>query len=77
MADYTAIDCGLHSEFELAIMHEQWLSLSWKVPDEERQSMHVKPTDIYAKDKQEYLVMLDQQGETHTIRLDYITRQTS
>ncbi len=70
--EYTAIDCGLHSQFELAIMHKQWLLVSWKEPHYERKSIRAKPIDIYARNHEEFLVIVDEQDTQHTIRLDHI-----
>jgi Rho-binding antiterminator len=73
MTDYTSIDCGLHSEFELAIMHKKHLQLSWQLPGKEKQSRLVKPVDLIARHHEEFLLIEDEQGEHLEIRLDYIT----
>ncbi len=72
MTNYKAIDCGQHSEFELAIMHKKWLTLSWQLPDEVKQVIKVKPVDLIAKDHEEFLKVIDETNKTHLIRLDYI-----
>jgi len=46
MADYTPIDCGLYSEYELAILHGKRLRISWCQPDEEPRIDVLKPRDL-------------------------------
>ena len=73
---YTPIDCGLHSEYELAIMHTRPLLLSWLDQDKREQNKKVLPLDLKTKDHQEYLVVrtIDTKAEQYEIRLDRILR---
>jgi Rho-binding antiterminator len=72
MTDYTPVDCGLHSTYELAIMRRQPVRLSWR--DSER-TMHtgtVLPTDLLTRNGEEFMRVSHAQGESLDIRLDYI-----
>lgn len=72
MSDYKPIDCGIYSEYELAIMHRQRLRLSWREPDD---SLHVEtilPTDLRTREGEEFLIVTGQDGTTREIRLDRI-----
>ncbi len=72
MTDYTSIDCGQHSEFELAIMHKKSLLLSWHEPGKEKQTKQVLPVDLIARNHEEFLLVESKHGDRQEIRLDYI-----
>ena len=70
MTCYQPISCDLHSQLELAIMHEQHLQIEF-VQADERLSLTIKPLDIIArKDKGEFLIAENESGQTMEIRLD-------
>ena len=48
MTDYTPVDCGLHSTFELAIMQHQQIRLSWLDNNAVLTEM-VLPTDLFTR----------------------------
>ena len=75
MTAYTIIDCGLHSEFELAIMHAHRLQLSWKLPGEPPVQQQVKPINLCTENHEEFLLIEDEEGRHLKIRLDYINGQ--
>ncbi len=72
MTEYTSIDCGQHSEYELAIMHKSKLLLSWHEPGKEKQTEQVMPIDLIARAHEEFLLVESKHGERQEIRLDYI-----
>jgi len=70
--DYIPIDCGLYSEYELAIMHRDRLRLSWR---DHTGIVHigiVTPTDLRTRSGAEFMVVTGQDGTTFKIRLDRI-----
>jgi Rho-binding antiterminator len=73
MTDYTPIDCGLHSQYELAIMQRQRLQLSWTTDSHPVTACTVLPVDIFTRAGQEFLQVRDEKDREHTIRLDRIT----
>ena len=50
MTDYTPVDCGLHSEYELAIMQRRRLALSWHDEVQIDYSETVTPVDLYTQE---------------------------
>jgi len=70
--DYIPIECSLHSEYELAIMHKTKLMLTWKNDDHQEQSESILPVDLIVSNKQEYLKIVTADHQTHKIRLDKI-----
>ncbi|HHJ12800.1 MAG TPA: transcriptional antiterminator, Rof [Gammaproteobacteria bacterium] len=70
--DYRPIDCGLHSEYELAIMRGQWLRLQWTDPEGRTCNERLLPLDLRVWDGAEYLLARDAGGRDHAIRLDRI-----
>lgn len=72
MTDYTPIDCGLHSEYELAIMRRQSLRLAWR---DTQDTVHIglyRPLDLCTRQGEEFMVVTDADGNESHIRLDYI-----
>ena len=72
MTDYTPIDCGLHSEYELAIMRRQSLRLAWS---DARGTIHIgiyHPLDLHTREGEEFMVVADVDGTEIQIRLDHI-----
>ena len=73
MTDYTPVDCGLHSEYELAIMQRRRLVLSWHDEGQIDHSETVTPVDLYTLDGGKFLRVRDSHDLKHIIRLDRIT----
>ena len=73
MTDYTPVDCGLHSEYELAIiMHRDNLKLTWRDANGETCSDTITPTDLRTRNSEEFLVVSGADGMEFEIRLDRI-----
>ena len=72
MSDYQPIDCGLHSEYELAIMHRTPLTLSWHGVDGLDHLETLLPKDLETCRGEEFLVLLNAAGEQLKVRLDRI-----
>jgi transcriptional antiterminator Rof (Rho-off) len=70
--DYIPIDCGQYSEYELAIMHDERLRLSWRDPGDNINIGIVTPIDLRTRSGEEFLVVRERDGEPFTIRLDRI-----
>ena len=70
---YQPIDCGLHSSYELAIMHKLMLQLCWTETDGQRRVANVLPLDLITREHCEYLIGQTNDGELHHIRLDRIS----
>jgi Rho-binding antiterminator len=73
MTDYQPIDCGLHSEYELAIMHGNKLMLSWHDSTGTEHVERLVPTDLRSRNGEEFMVAINAEGEELEIRLDRIT----
>lgn len=73
---YQPIECGLHSEYELAIMHGQTLNLRWQDADGVEKSQAVKPLDLNVRKGEEFLLVRLLNGSSDdaelSIRLDRI-----
>jgi Rho-binding antiterminator len=72
MTDYTPVDCGLHSEYELAIMHRQTLRLTWRDTDGEQQTKTVIPADLRTRGHEEFLMVMGNDSIEQAVRLDRI-----
>ncbi len=72
MTDYRPIDCGLHSEYELAIMQGRRLTLRWHEAGGEARRETLLPIDLVTRDGAEYLLAEDRDGRRLEIRLDHI-----
>ena len=70
--DYVPIDCGLYSEYEMAIMHRDRLRLSWRDPGGNVHIGIVTPTDLRTRSGAEFMIATEQDGATLEIRLDRI-----
>ena len=71
---YEPITCGLHSEYELAIMHRASLHIGWLDDNGQQRIGTLQPLDLQTCNHIEYLVARDSLGATHHIRLDRILR---
>ena len=74
--DYVPVDCGLYSEYELAIMHRDRLRLSWHDFAGNAHIGVVLPTDLRTRNGAEYMVVTEQDGSMLEIRLDRILHYT-
>lgn len=72
MSDYTPIDCGLYSEYELAIMRRKKLRISWLGDDGLAHMAIVTPLDLQTRSGAEYLIARDHAGNPLDLRLDCI-----
>jgi len=70
---YSVVSCQLHSELELAIMHNESISVEVDSQTLESQRLVVKPYDIVTrKNKGEFLLAKDGENQAIEIRLDQI-----
>ena len=74
MTDYTPIDCGLYSNYEVAILEKRRLRISWRAPGGQVCIDVVVPVDLKTLHHEEFLVAENQAGATLELRLDYITK---
>lgn len=74
MSDYTPIDCGLYSQYELYIMHRDLLRMGWHDEGGIEHLEVVRPRDLRTVSGAEYMVCEKGDGVVITIRLDRIVR---
>ena len=74
MTEYQSIDCGLHSQYELAIMHRQAIHLRWQDVDGSVYDETLQPLDLIAKNGEEFLIARTANGVQQKIRLDRILK---
>ncbi len=74
--DYIPIDCGLYSEYELAIMHRDRLRLGWRDPESNVHIGIVTPIDLRTRNGAEFMIVTGQDDKTFVIRLDRIMHFT-
>lgn len=72
MNDYQPVDCGLHSRYELWIMHGRTLSLAWEDAQGHGHQVVAKPLDLVTRDGAEFLVLEPVAGAPQHLRLDRI-----
>ncbi|HHH44135.1 MAG TPA: transcriptional antiterminator, Rof [Gammaproteobacteria bacterium] len=72
MTDYVPIDCDLHSEYELRILQQRPLRVRWRDPDGQHHIETLQPLDLVTRNREEFLVAENRQGQRLEIRLDYI-----
>ena len=65
MTDYTPVDCGLHSEYSLVVMHRQILRRIWRDFDGELRTETVLPEELRSRHHEEFLLV---SGEGHKER---------
>lgn len=73
VSDYQPIACGLHSRYELAIMHRMPLTLCWRGNDGLSHLETLLPEDLETLNGEEFLVLRNHAGERMKVRLDRIT----
>ena len=74
MTDYTPVDCGLHSSYELAIMQHQLVRLSWLDNEASMHTETVLPTDLVTRNGEEFMRITRAGVDSLEIRLDHIRR---
>ena len=74
--DYTPVDCGLHSAYELLVMQRRSCLLGWRDAPGNEYRQVVTPTDLFTRNREEYLRVIDADGVTHNIRLDRVRHCT-
>ncbi len=72
MTDYVPIDCGLHSEYELAIMRRQKLRIRWHDTHGMTHFETLLPRDLQTRSGEEFLIAETPEKATLEIRLDHI-----
>lgn len=72
MSEYTPIDCGLYSQYELAILHRRRLRVSWRDSRDEIHIAMLTPRDLQTRDGAEFMIAEDQDGQSLELRLDWI-----
>ena len=73
MTEYTTVDCGLHSAYELAIMRRDRIKLGWRDTAGATHLETVIPVDLRTRSNEEFLVVSVTDGTQREIRLDRIT----
>lgn len=73
MTDYTPVGCGLHSAYELAIMHRDRMKLGWRDTAGAIYLETVIPADLRTRSKEEFLVVSVADRTQLEIRFDRIT----
>jgi len=74
MSDYRPISCANYDQFEIAILHEQCLRITWH---DEQAMVHVevlRPCDLQTRGGGEYLLADTLSGQRIELRLDKIVR---
>jgi len=74
--DYVPVDCAVYSEYELAIMHNDRLRLSWRDSAGNTHIGILTPTDLRTRNGAEFMIVTDSAGGSSAIRLDRIIRFT-
>jgi len=69
---YIPVSCERHSEYELATMHKQVLSITWQDGQGNTREQFITPCDVITEQKAEYLLAKDIEGNNKKIRLDKI-----
>ena len=72
--DYTPIDCGLYSEYELLIMRRTRLRVHWRDADGNDHMEMLRPTDLQTRQGQEFMYAVTESGDERCIRLDRIIK---
>ncbi len=72
MTDYTPIDCGLHSEYELAIIQQRRLRVCWQVADGPTHIDILTPLDLITRKRAEFMLARTRDGRQLELRLDHI-----
>lgn len=70
---YIPIACSLHDGYEIAIMKKSRINIKWITESGDLRHEAVLPIDLLVKNKEEFLVVVDQSDNELRIRLDKIT----
>lgn len=71
--DYTPIACGLHEQYQLAVLKRAPLDLQWRTQQGASRQARVLLRDVFTRTGAEYLAGETREGEAIEIRLDRIT----
>ena len=69
---YTPVSCATHSEYELLIMHNDNIQLRWYDKNGLNHLAVVTAKDLQTKAGEEFLIIENNNGEQHQVRLDHI-----
>jgi len=72
MTDYTPVDCGQYSEYEVAILRHRRLRISWRDAGGHTCIDVFTPLDLVTRDHAEFLAVARSDGERLELRLDRI-----
>jgi transcriptional antiterminator Rof (Rho-off) len=72
MHEYEPVACGLHEQYEYAVMKKRWLDISWVDEAGKQYRAKALPKDVFTRHKAEYLQVVFNDQETLDIRLDRI-----
>ena len=72
MTDDIPVDCSLHSEYELAIMHRDKLKPGWRDASGETCIATIIPVDLRTRNREEFLAVSGADGTEPEIRPDRI-----
>ena len=70
--NYKPVSCETHSQYELAIMHDQQLCIHWQVQPNTSITEILNPYDVITNQGAENLLTRDPNGKDTKIRLDKI-----
>ncbi len=74
MSEYRPIDCALHSEYELAVMHNRPLQITWRQTDGQLRVEVLMPRDLRTRNHEEFLIAERSNGQRLELRLDAIVK---
>ncbi len=77
MTDYKPVDCGLHSEYEAAIVQHRRLRVSWTDPSGQTHIGILRPLDLVTRQHAEFMLAETHDHHNIEIRLDYINKAES
>jgi Rho-binding antiterminator len=71
---YRPIDCGLYSEYELAIMQRRCWRMHWRDEAGHDHLETLRPTDLQTRQGEEFMYAITDDGSERCIRLDRIIK---
>ncbi|MGD2073314.1 MAG: transcriptional antiterminator, Rof [Gammaproteobacteria bacterium] len=74
MTDYTPVDCGLYSRYELDIVRREPLRVSWRRRDGQVHVEVLRPLDLETRNHEEFMIAEGLGGNRVELRLDRILR---
>jgi transcriptional antiterminator Rof (Rho-off) len=72
LENYKPISCGLHENYQFAVMRRALLELCWREEDGSEKHMILLPQDVFTRQGAEYLEGEGEDGARYLIRLDRI-----